>query len=166
MKGTRTVLLATMLGLFLGWIAPELTYADFQKVRINLLGMTCEFCERALEKNLSRVPGVKSARAWLDKGFAEVTLTESARLDIEKLARAVKDGGLTLKDFEVAAAGTLGDQGGNPVLRVSGNGQVLQLTWVTNGNYQALKGSEVTLHARIPAENVKIQRWEVKQINP
>ena len=63
MKGTRTVLPATMLGLFLGWIAPELTYADFQKVRINLLGMTCEFCERALEKNLSRVPGVKSSRA-------------------------------------------------------------------------------------------------------
>lgn len=145
-------------------MAPQPTYADFKKVKINVVGMTCEFCERALEKNLARVPGVESARAWLDKGIAEVKLKNGAKLDLEKLARAVRDGGLTLKDIEVTAAGNLTEQEGKPALKVSGNEQLLRLK-LADQRSEAMKGAKVTVVARIAAEKVKHHVWEVKEIN-
>lgn len=165
MKREVTVLFAITVAVLFGLVVPRLSYAGFQKVKINVFGMTCEFCERALEKNLSRVPGVESARAWLDKGIAEVTLKKGARLDIEKLARAVIDGGVSLKNIEVAAVGKLTtDGGGKPLLKVGGNHQVLDLRFASTDKYEALKGSEVTVLAEIAAEKVKDHLWEVKEV--
>lgn len=120
MKHKGAIFFAFTVLLFLALTVPESSRAGSQKVRMNVLGMTCEFCERALEKNLARVPGVESARAWLDKGLAEVTLKKGARVDIEKLTRAVKDGGLTLKNIEVSGSGNLVKQEGKPVKPNSG----------------------------------------------
>jgi len=147
--------------------APKLIYADFEKIRINLLGMTCEFCERALEKNLSRVPGVQSARAWLDKGVAEVTLKKGAVLDIEKLARAVKDGGLTLKDIQVAAKGRFFEQEGKLAFKVDGNNQLIFLQSSTGEKVEALvkNNSEMKFTLKIAADQIKEPLWTIKAAN-
>ena len=166
MNRKRTAFCAFTAVLFLTLMVPGLSHADFQKIRINLLGMTCEFCERALEKNLTRVPGVESARAWLDQGIAEVTLKKGARLDIEKLARAVKDGGLTLEDIRVTVNGRLIEKEGKLAFKVGGNDQIMSLKPSKDEKVEAFlkRGSEVNLSLKIAAERTKERLWTVEAI--
>ncbi len=166
MNRKRTSFCAFTAVLFLTLMAPELTHADFQKIRINLLGMTCEFCERALEKNLSRVPGVESARAWLDRGVADVTLKKGTRLDIERLARAVKDGGLTLEDIQITVNGKLIEQEGKLAIQVDGNDQIMFLKPSKNEKVEALlkRASELKLSLKIAADRIRVRLWTVETI--
>ncbi|MFQ5903629.1 MAG: heavy-metal-associated domain-containing protein [Candidatus Binatia bacterium] len=161
----KGIILPAFIGIFfLVLFTAASSDASFQKVRIHVLGMTCEFCERALEKNLTRVPGVESARAWLDKGTAEVTLKEGARLDIEKLARAVIDGGLTLKDIEVTAKGRLIEQEGKLAFRVGGSNQLIPLKKDEKVEVFLKRASELKLSLKIAAGQIRERLWTVEAI--
>ncbi len=160
----RTSFCAFTAVLFLTLMAPGLTHADFQKIRINLLGMTCEFCERALEKNLSRVPGVESARAWLDRSLAEVTLKKGTRLDIEKLARAVKDGGLTLEDIQITVNGKLIEQEGKLAFKVGGSDHLIPLKRDEKVEAFIKRASELKVSLKIAADQISERLWTVETI--
>ena len=163
----KGIILAAFIGLFfLTLFIAATSDASFQKVRINLLGMTCEFCERALEKNLTRVPGVESARAWLDQGVAEVTLKKGAELDIKKLARAVKDGGLTLQGVQITVTGRLIEREGKLGFKVGGNDQFIALRPSKDTEIKALLegGSEVNLSLQIAADQIRERLWTVETV--
>ena len=164
MNRKRTSFCAFTAVLFLTLMAPELTHADFQKIRINLLGMTCEFCERALEKNLSRVPGVESARAWLDRGVADVTLKKGTRLDIQRLARAVKDGGLTLEDIQITVNGKLIEQEGKLAFKVGGSDHLIPLKRDEKVEAFLKRASELKLSLKIAADQIRERLWTVETI--
>ena len=163
----KGIILAAFIGLFfLTLFTAATSDASFQKVRINLLGMTCEFCERALEKNLTRVPGVESARAWLDQGVAEITLKKGAELDIKKLARAVKDGGLTLQGVQITVTGRLIEREGKLGFIVGGNDQFIALRPSKDNEMKALLegGSEVNLSLQIAADQIRERLWTVETV--
>lgn len=136
----KLVFLAAILGIL---ALPTPGLAELLKGRLEVLGMTCEFCEKALEKRLRRVPGVAAARAWLDQGFATVTFTKEARLDVERLVQAVTDGGLTLQAIVVEAKGRIVEREGEKVLEVSQTGQRLHLQGPAVSSLAP--GQEVTL---------------------
>jgi len=106
---------------------PGIGKAELIKGRAEVLGMTCEFCEKALEKRLKTIPGVEGARADLAKGYAEFTFKKGTVLDLDRIATAVKDGGLTLEKVHVTARGHIVNQRGRKALKVSGTDQVLLL---------------------------------------
>jgi copper chaperone len=57
--------------------------------QLNVTGMTCGHCQKAVKEALERVPGVESAQVDLKTGVA--TLEGSA--DLQVLIRAVEDEG-------------------------------------------------------------------------
>jgi copper chaperone CopZ len=57
-------------------------------------GMTCGGCERAVERALSRIDGVISARASVQDEQVAVTY-DADRTDAEKLRQAVAEAGYT-----------------------------------------------------------------------
>jgi copper chaperone len=58
-------------------------------MQLNVTGMTCGHCQKAVKEALERVPGVESAQVDLKTGVA--TLEGSA--DLQVLIRAVEDEG-------------------------------------------------------------------------
>lgn len=65
------------------------------KVTIEITGMHCDHCVRAVEGSLGGVPGVESCR--VEVGLAEVTV-DAAAVDKADLIAAIRDAGR----FEIA----------------------------------------------------------------
>ena len=59
-----------------------------------VLGMTCEHCERRVESEVSLIPDVESARA--DANQATLVVTSSAAIDVVSLRQAVEEAGYEL----------------------------------------------------------------------
>lgn len=62
--------------------------ADY-KTQLNVEGMTCEHCERAVKGALERVPGVAHAEVDLSAGSATV----EGSADVQMMLRAVEEEG-------------------------------------------------------------------------
>lgn len=65
----------------------KIEHIDYKVVRIE--GMGCEACEHSVEKALSAVPGVKSVKAYKDKKWTEVFLSDKD-IDDRLLLNAMK----------------------------------------------------------------------------
>lgn len=62
--------------------------------RFQVLGMTCEHCAKAVDRELSEVPGVTDVDVRLDTGA--VTVTHSHPLALDQVAEAVDEAGYEL----------------------------------------------------------------------
>jgi sulfite exporter TauE/SafE/copper chaperone CopZ/plastocyanin len=65
------------------------------KKKYNIKGMHCRSCEMLLEKNISRIDGVKNVEVSYKKGIAEVEFARGAPNDIA-IAKAVQEAGYLL----------------------------------------------------------------------
>lgn len=59
---------------------------------INVQGMTCGHCKKAVEDALSKLDGVSKAEVNLDAGQVDVTFDES-KVTIEAMKKAIEDQG-------------------------------------------------------------------------
>lgn len=59
-----------------------------------VVGMTCEHCERRVQSEVSLIPGVESARA--DAGSATLVVVSAAPLDLARVSEAVEEAGYEL----------------------------------------------------------------------
>ncbi len=66
--------------------------AEIKKAEIKVAGMACAGCSGAVEKALSRLEGVTSAKVDLAKKTAYVDY-DSAKLGLQDLKKAVEDAG-------------------------------------------------------------------------
>jgi Cu2+-exporting ATPase len=60
-------------------------------VELKVKGMTCTHCEMRVRKALEAVEGVQSAKADHKTGKATVTLKPGAKVDKQRLVKAVND---------------------------------------------------------------------------
>jgi copper chaperone CopZ len=58
-------------------------------LQLQVVGMSCDACVRSIERKLSRIAGVESARVDLETGTAEVKYDDS-RARIDQLLGAVE----------------------------------------------------------------------------
>ncbi|MBI4530313.1 MAG: heavy-metal-associated domain-containing protein [Candidatus Latescibacteria bacterium] len=63
------------------------------KLTVTVEGMTCEHCERTVERALKGVSGVISAKANHTKGIVEIRLEEEHLPDTATLKAAVDEAG-------------------------------------------------------------------------
>lgn len=61
---------------------------------INIEGMTCEHCEKAVKGALEKLPGVKSAKVTLDPGQAVIDY-DNAAVTIADMESAIAKEGYT-----------------------------------------------------------------------
>jgi copper chaperone len=66
-----------------------------QTIQLEVTGMTCDHCRRAVEGALTSLDGVTAATADVQSGRADVTY-DPARTDVAAMAVAVADEGYAL----------------------------------------------------------------------
>ena len=68
--------------------------------KIGVDGLACPFCAYGIEKQLTAIPGVKSAKASVKSGTVTVTMKDGASLSRGRAAQAVRDAGFSLRSFK------------------------------------------------------------------
>ena len=101
----KTLLVRTWLVLMLAVLGATAAYAVTQTYRLRIDGLACPFCAYGIEKQLSRIEGVKTVDTDIRDGTVTLTLTDGATLDEATARRAVEAAGFTLRGFEPAQAG-------------------------------------------------------------
>ncbi len=77
--------------------------AQIDTVRINVDGLTCSSCSKAVEQKLLQVFFVKSVVMNLNRNEATVLIDFSQQIDWNVLAKAVYDAGFSVGSFKVPA---------------------------------------------------------------
>jgi len=107
------------------------SFAEIERVEMEVNGMTCPFCVYGIEKKLKALPEVKDAEANLKRGMVDIHLAKGSPLDIESLESTVRDSGFSPGKTQIKAAGDLTEYvwGGKryPALRIAGSNQIFLL---------------------------------------
>ncbi len=100
----KTLLVRTWLVLMLAVLGATAAYAVTQTYRLRIDGLACPFCAYGIEKQLSRIEGVKTVDTDIRGGMVTLTMTDGATLDEATARRAVEAAGFTLRGFEPVQA--------------------------------------------------------------
>jgi len=71
--------------------------AQFKDVLIGISGLTCSQCSRSVEMSLRKLDFVQNVEMGLQKAEATVTFKPGRKVDVEKIAKAVKDAGFSVR---------------------------------------------------------------------
>ena len=63
-----------------------------RKIKIQVKGMTCQHCVRAVEQALSALDGITAVQVDLEKGLVELTCDEN-RCDLSRIEAVIKEEG-------------------------------------------------------------------------
>ena len=87
--------------LFLIFSISATTYAEntSETVQVQVNGLVCDFCARALEKVFSKEDTVENINVDLDAKIITIKFKEGQNLDNEKIANMVKDSGYDVKEI-------------------------------------------------------------------
>lgn len=85
--------------------------SDAARYKIVVDGLACPFCAYGIEKKLSAIDGVRTVQTDIASETVTVTMVPRKTLDKATAARAVKDAGFTMHDFEEVHTAS---SGGNP----------------------------------------------------
>lgn len=77
------------------------TYAEntSETVQVQVNGLVCDFCARALEKVFSKEDAVNNINVDLDTKIITIQLKEEQNLENEKISNMVKDSGYDVKEI-------------------------------------------------------------------
>ena len=70
------------------------TIAIAEQIEIDIHGMTCAFCVDSLQRNLGKLPDVKSVEVSLKLKKIRIE-TKSEKADIERIKKSILDTGFT-----------------------------------------------------------------------
>lgn len=101
--------IATVLALFL--VLPATLWgaeaqpktAEQQVLEVEVKGMTCPFCAYGIEKNLSKLPGVKQAQVSLEAKKVRVVMQSGHAPDEARVRKVILDSGFTPGEASVHA---------------------------------------------------------------
>jgi len=88
------------------------------RVTVQVDGLTCPFCAYGLEKRIQEIPAVEQSIINLKEGTAELIPKEGQHIDIDEVKAAVKAGGFTPREVQVALEGQFIDWNGIPALSI------------------------------------------------
>jgi len=78
--------------------------AQEKQLVLRVDGLACPFCAYGLEKKVMALEGVLSYDADLQKGEVYVGVKENAEIEVESLAKVVKESGFTLRKVFIKSA--------------------------------------------------------------
>ncbi len=77
-----------------------------QAYKLRVDGLACPFCAYGIEKQLSRIEGIKQIEVDIRTGTVAVIMVDGAILDEATAEKAVKAAGFSLRGFEKVQATT------------------------------------------------------------
>lgn len=81
--------------LFIGLSAPA--SGQLTKIDLGINGLTCSQCSRSVEMQLRKLPFIESVTMDLERTKAELVVSKYKKTDWESIARAVKNGGFSVR---------------------------------------------------------------------
>lgn len=97
----------TIAVLFILLLSPlSLVYSQVTQATIGVDGFTCSLCAKGVEEEFRAMDFVKSVKVDLTKATFTITFKKDAKIDINKLKDGVTDGGFSVRDIVIKAAGT------------------------------------------------------------
>ncbi|MCH8292904.1 cation transporter [Candidatus Poribacteria bacterium] len=106
MKRTKLAFLALTAVVF--FAAPTQTsHAQLRQIQLRVDGLACPFCAYGLEKNVKAIKGVDKIKIDMDKGVVTLFPKEGESIPIDRLRKAVKDGGFTPRELNLVVAGQI-----------------------------------------------------------
>ncbi len=88
------------------------------KVTIRVDGLTCPFCAYGLEKRVKKISAVKKSVINIKKGTMELLPKAGQHIDLDDVREAVKKGGFTPREIQVALAGQLKEWNSSTTLSI------------------------------------------------
>ena len=94
----RKFLILTLVLSFLSF--PAFANAKTPDITMNVSGLVCDFCARAIEKVFLKQNGVTAVNVDLDNGRVTLDLKPGAAIDDKTLNRLMADSGYTVTDIQ------------------------------------------------------------------
>ncbi len=116
---TATLIMAALLISPAVFAAEKIEKKDLKpKVTIRVDGLTCPFCAYGLEKRIKKISAVRKSVIDIKKGAMELLPKAGQHIDLDDVREAVKKGGFTPREIQVALAGQLKEWNGNTALSI------------------------------------------------
>ena len=87
--------------LIMFWLIPLAQAQETQHLEVDIKGMSCKFCVRSVEKNLSKLDGVTKVSVNLDIGIAQIIMEPGKKGDATLIKERIKKAGFTPGDIRV-----------------------------------------------------------------
>lgn len=76
------------------------TKIDNPDIVVGVDGLACPFCAYGIEKKMKKLDGVENIYVNIDEGVVDLKLKKGATLAEEKIKKAVKDAGFTVRSLK------------------------------------------------------------------
>jgi copper chaperone CopZ len=119
--------------------------AQFINAKIGVNGLTCSACSKSVEIALRKLPFVDSVKMDLQKTEAQIFFKKGAKVEIEKLAKAVTDAGFSVRSMNAAYSFANTEVTDNACISIGGN------------NYQFVKTSSKMLNGVVSLKFIGTQ---------
>ena len=81
-----------------------------------IFGMDCAPCAHGVQKNLTKLEGVRSATISLNDGYAQMDFTDDNSVTLEQIRETIRENGFTPKDATLILVGSLTRVAGRPAV--------------------------------------------------
>lgn len=75
-----------------------------ETIEVEVHGMTCAFCVDAVQRNLGKLPDVKTVQVSLENNKVRIESSED-QVDVERVKKTILDSGFTPVSVQVVADG-------------------------------------------------------------
>ena len=88
--------------LFIFSIGVLAVQAQFTKATLVASGLTCAMCTKAINNSLEELPFIQSVKADIKSSAFNIVFKSNAKLDIDRLKKAVEDAGFSVAKLKLA----------------------------------------------------------------
>lgn len=110
----------------LGLALPAPASAELRKVKVDVPGMDCASCARAMISALKKIDGVEAVDLSIEQASVEIRLRADNRVTLTQIRREMRAFGHPTRDAEITAKGQVIEQAGKAVFDLL-NGSILEL---------------------------------------
>jgi len=105
---------------------PAAASAELRQVTIDVPGMDCASCARAMSAAVKKIDGVESVDLSVEKSSVEIRLRAENRVTLDRIRREIRAFGYPTRDATITAKGTVVERDGKPAFDLL-NGSTLVL---------------------------------------
>lgn len=120
MRSIRLFVRSVMAGTLLFLLIPVSGLAQMPQVVVKVDGLACPFCAYGLEKKLKRIEGVEKVEINVKGGTTALRTKPGRTLDLDEVAKAVREGGFTPRTLTVTVTGEIREWNSRPVIQLTG----------------------------------------------
>lgn len=151
----KTLIILVMLSL------AGIANAQVTKATVGVDGFTCSLCAKGVEGELKSLDFVKSVKTNIKATTFDLTFKSNSTIVISKIAQAIDDGGFTLRDIKVSAAGKIALDNNGGFKLVTGNTPDLV---IKNLSSDYKEGDQVNITGMVNISAKSINVISVKKI--